>query len=753
MIHLYFLPILAILSLGSFGAEKLRRKKFYEFNFYEWFAESWLIGSFLLIVPMIVTSVLFANRMYHVVYGYYMISLLILLYYVITVTANIRPSQIIKPETITKTTEYKLYSIIIILLMLGYLFIAFLYPERGWDALQFYFPNAIYFYLRDDIPSTINPFTFFPTFKPPSNTLFLVYSFYTTEGFFAQLYPVVFLMSIVCATVIYATDLGISKRKAQISSIFLLTTPAVYVTMIEYSFYQEFPVTFYYSMGIIYYRRGLKNGSLTDFIIASLGISLAVLSKLSGFTIIVLLLILFPIIQNKNEKRIRYILLVALGLFLARKASYDTFIGVGLVIIFILLALLIQLKRTDKNNYSTLKPNSTGLILSVIIYITTLALWIRHMLLFPKTMEFLRKLYFERNSKSISWNFPSNKLLSEVYLENAHGTNFFTAVLAIFIASQFGLFLALPKVIGILKSYNDYPSVNLWLGTFYMLWLAFHSTVSIRYLSIIWIPLSIVTVLGIDEIISFFKVKQYSDHIFLLLIFTNFLFYYSFIPFEFIFLDFHSRLLQYHVSLFRLLIYFSLFWGGAYYILIKLRDRNVGSVKEFDPLSYNNQKGVVILLSAMIVIAPISAQIVVLTYTRYDIDEFQNIWVYDNRQTVQELVDFMIELNYDVDRGTIVVNIPGLGYWLTRPVIDLLFASEYLEVNQSKILVNSNTTEVFLDLKENDIDYVVTLLENHVFYESYTKIFEVDYPFLAVLNSTFGFSMFSNDEFELWQLI
>jgi hypothetical protein len=166
-----------------------------------------------------------------------------------------------------------------------------------------------------------------------------------------------------------------------------------------------------------------------------------------------------------------------------------------------------------------------------------------------------------------------------------------------------------------------------------------------------------------------------------------------------------------------------------------------------------NRNFTIIFLSTLIVVAPISAQIIVFTYTGFDRDEFQDIWIYDNRQEVQELVDYMIELNYDVDRVTVVVNIPGLGYWLNRPVFDLMFVDEYLEVNQSSILINPDINQVYLDLKENNIDYIVTLLEDHVFYESYVERFEVDYPFLGAINSTFAFSMFSNTEFELWQLI
>ena len=291
MFHVYFLPLIAVFAVGTFGVEKIRKQKFYEFNFYEFFAESWLVGSFLLIIPMVLISLFFNNILHRVVYSYYTIALLILLYYILHATTAIKPSQIISNEKIKRITVYNSYTILLILLILGYVFIALLLPERGWDALQFYFPNSIYFFLKDDIPPTVNPFTFFPTFKPPSNTLYLVYFLYTTKGFYANLLPVVFLVAIVCATVTFAMDLGLSKRQAKLASIFLLTTPSIYITMLEYSFYQELPLTFFYSMSIIYYQRGLKTGDRGNFIISSFAASLAVLSKISGFTVIILLII------------------------------------------------------------------------------------------------------------------------------------------------------------------------------------------------------------------------------------------------------------------------------------------------------------------------------------------------------------------------------------------------------------------------------------------------------------------------------
>ena len=112
----------------------------------------------------------------------------------------------------------------------------------------------------------------------------------------------------------------------------------------------------------------------------------AVLSKLSGFTVIILLVILFPITTKDYEKWAKYVLLAILTLFFARKAAYDTFIGTGLVIIAISIGLGLQLRKIKSKNiesYSNLKPYTKGFLLTVTTYSISLIVWIQHMLQFP----------------------------------------------------------------------------------------------------------------------------------------------------------------------------------------------------------------------------------------------------------------------------------------------------------------------------------------------------------------------------------
>ncbi len=95
-------------------------------------------------------------------------------------------------------------------------------------------------------------------------------------------------------------------------------------------------------------------------------------------------------------------------------------------------------------------------------------------------------------------------------VEHSHRVNFVTTVLVIFFGSVFNLFFFPFKLAGFgvaLKKTDTNQwvlSVLIWLFFFYALWLAFFATVSTRYLSVILVPLSILTAIGIFPVLAFF---------------------------------------------------------------------------------------------------------------------------------------------------------------------------------------------------------------------------------------------------------
>ncbi|MHA2090783.1 MAG: hypothetical protein ACW98K_07980, partial [Candidatus Kariarchaeaceae archaeon] len=375
-------------------------------------------------------------------------------------------------------------------------------------------------------------------------------------------------------------------------------------------------------------------------------------------------------------------------------------------------------------------------------------LWIYHMSQFEDHFKVILDTYFSLENRSITWSYPMEVLRSEIFVENAHIASFYSSILVLFVGSQFNLALVLPKAVGIWESRKRYPILNLWLSSFFILWLTYYSNISIRYLSVVWIPLHLVTIIGISQLIQHFGLKQYQDQVYLMFISLNFLFFYPFIPFEFVLDDFHIRMFRYHQSIIRLA-----FYAIAISLLI------IFYIKFFKRLQSSNKNGVSPItrviaggLIAIIIIAPVSFQTTVLISNGFDTNQFRREYVYDNRQSVMELAEY-IKSHYQNDEEiTIIVNIPGLEYFTFRPVIDLYFVNPYLTTDQQAALSATNTSYVIQELLNLHISYVVTLKQDHPFYEPYILRFVTTYPFLSSVEDGYGDLLFENDEFTLWKL-
>ena len=738
------------MALGTYFAEKLRRSNFNSFT--QWYCESLIIGSLLLIFPMLIVGVYFDKLLNRVVFAYFALSLFFLLYYIIRITKSIYPKQI---NSIFFQSRYKdkFLIFLLIFLLLDYTFINFIYPPRGWDALHFYFPNMRYFYLGDDIIAGLNPLNFYPTFKPPANVLFLTYFSYISTGFTSELMPITFLLGITLLCILFADELGINRKIGYYAALVLLTTPAVYMTILEYAYYQELPLTFFYSSGMIYFYKARKNDSYYDYFVASIGFGLASVSKMSGYSFPILLLICFSLPLGRWEKYIRSLILLILIVLLSRKAIFDSYIGIGLFLITIGILIIIQILQNnelvliDKNKRKVL----SGYFLSTVALIILGGTWIIHMLKIPDVVDTLVKFYFQTERSSISWRFNNIDILGEISVENAHVVSFWSTILVIFIGSQFSLFLLLPKVVGIVSAKKDFPILNIWIGVFYILWLAYYSTTSIRYLSVIWIPLSIISVLGISKLITHFEMSDFEDIIFLFIIACNFLFFYPFIPLEYSNEGFHQRYKSYHLSIFRLLIYTIFF----VFIIILLFRGLSKLAKQYKKTNLNNHNFIKIITYVLIIIislSPIAFQSSELISNGFDIGNFREENVYDNRKSVMDLVDFIKSEKIESDEIIIVVNLPGLEYFTNNMVIDLYLTTSYLDSNQLSAITDSNLTRAFGELISNNVRYVITLLSDHAFYEVYVNRYVKTYPFLSSIAPNFGLQVFYNNEFVVWKL-
>lgn len=743
------------MAVGSFIIQKIGGVEVVDFRLGEWFVESFVVGSFLFFYPAVLISLIFDAELNRFIYTYFGISLLIIIYYSVKIINSFKPESFEQMSKWIKSNELGVFSYAVICLLLGFTFINLLYPERGWDALHFYFTNGLYFYLSNDIPPDLNSFSFYPTHKPPVSALLISYNFYINPGFFGHLVPILYFIGLSFLIFRLAEELKLPYRYRLISIITLLLTPAVYMTILEFAYYQELPVAFYFSAGMIYYYIFCKTKRNYHIMISSLGFGLSILSKISGFSFLIILFLVFNIKFSANERVVRIIFLTLLGLFLIRKSLFDIYIGTAFIILITVILLGVQIikqsRGEDHNIILGINSNLLGFILPVVTLVLIGGTWILHMIQIPEVLNSLIDFYGRTGGSSIQYSFPAKENPLEVYTENAQGVSFFVSILSLFVGSQFSLFLAIPKLLGIRKAYNEYPELNLWVGSFFILWLTFYSTVSIRYFSLIWIPLTLLTVVGFKEIVDFFDIKYFERPLLLLGAGINLLFYYPLIPLEFITDSFHDRIFNYHLSIIRLIMYLVTFTVISWIILrqVKKYERNNFGKLENSFLI----KGLTIIIGLIIIIAPVSFQFVQLASVGFDVEEFRSEWAYDNRESVRELSDFIIALQIPLDTVTVVVNFPGLEYFIKRPVIDLLFAVEFLDDDQRSELGNDNITEVYGDLQSRNIRYIIELLDGHVYYSVYVSRFRTLYPFLQLENSTSTQLVYSNSEFGLWELI
>ena len=102
------------------------------------------------------------------VYIYFFIAVAYLIYKIILFIRKKLPEFILSTrKKLLKSMEVLFISVIIVML-LGYIIQASIYPLRGWDFLHFYLPNSFRIFVTGQLVK-INEFNFLPQFKPPLN--------------------------------------------------------------------------------------------------------------------------------------------------------------------------------------------------------------------------------------------------------------------------------------------------------------------------------------------------------------------------------------------------------------------------------------------------------------------------------------------------------------------------------------------------------------------------------------------------------
>ncbi|MDH5645397.1 MAG: glycosyltransferase family 39 protein [Candidatus Heimdallarchaeota archaeon] len=697
-----------------------------------------ILGYASFVLPMVVVGIFFDNSLHHVVYAHFTIGIILILVNLIRNFFALNTSSFQRIKQIS--LKNNLLNIAILIILIDYFFILMIYKERGWDALHFYFPNAVYFYNVDDIPSGINPYSLYPIFKPPLNVLYITYSFYVTKGIpgqaFANLHAFVFL--IFTALLIHRITMELTSTLiiSQTAVLFFLLTPLTYFMIYEYAYYQDLPLMFFYSSAIYFYWKGKDHYSMQY--IGGISTCLAILSKLSGYTVIIVILILFSFSPRYNF--FRYIVIFLLTTFLVYNTIFDRFIGTAAILIILALLLI----RNIRNEPIQSERNFIHFILSMWLPILFGTFWLFYISQNEVMFEFIKQLYIQRENNEIAWYYVATTDPNLVFMENGMSVTFTASILYYFTGSMMGLTWAVFKFLELIKSRSstEFAFLKSWIFSFLIIWYAYFGNVTSRYLTAILVPTSIITAIGLRNLYLRYFHSLNNSHFGLvsfIIIFSATLSYYPFIPLEYMLISsINYRLFLYHTNQLMLLTYLCGFMI-LFFVLSKYINR-------IDFRSNKTKVNVSVGLLALFLIAP---QIGFMHNSGYDIDKFNEDANFFTRENFQEVIN-IIRSASGISDTIVSVNTPGLEYYLVKTVLDLVLI---YDSPLRSVLLTNNLTKLLQDINDFEMNIFVLLEASHVYYEVYVNGIAHIPLIQLILNNTHFENILLNDEFSVYKRI
>ncbi|MHA1464084.1 MAG: hypothetical protein ACTSQ2_03205 [Candidatus Heimdallarchaeaceae archaeon] len=760
------LPIISIMAMG-FLIVDVFKKKIMKINSsdsrIDYFIESLIFGTISLVVPMLIISII-ADKIENTtilerfVYLYITIAFAYLIFKIYRWVRKKLPELVLKKKKVPQGIE-TLFTVIIGLMIIFFTLQGLVYPLRGWDFLHFYLPNSFRIYLTGQL-GMINELNFMPQFKPPVNILLFAYGFFVTQAEMIHLIPILFLVGTVFLCYKIAKLEGLTKKSSLLSSIALLATPFTFFLVYEFQYYQEIYITFFTTAAYFFFRKSLKSETVKsqfyNALLASLALSGCVLSKISGFVIPLVILVAMP--SDMVGKVIRSIIVVGFAFQLIRKSIFEVYLGTG-ILIFLLCAFCIYLIFSSE----TLKFSYKRWLFVLGIYSLPLiaaVLWGLHLLSIPGVQDFLINIYIDVPVTQISLSWTGIALPeTTTYLENAHTATFVSSSFSILIATMFAGTWLFFKIFGFIKAHKKNNELMIWLIFFFVFWQGFFAMGSIRYLSPILVPLTILFVIGIDSVVSFFNKRDgqkrdgFLASIFILA--SAYLSLYPALPFEIISEDFHLRWYHAHTHIWSLLGYIILFNLLTFTLIWKEKQLKIDYSQIFTK-KFNFRKIISGFLIFILFFTPFLAQFALLIDTGFDLDEFNSKYCYFTRETYQELVDSINRLGYPDNLAILTINTPGLEYYTSQPVIDL-FMLGFIEnsglANSTFPLGIENVTRTLEFFEQYDLSIFVALNTSNDWYNAYQDRIYWNYFIYRFINNNEYFTWrFSNQEFIMYTI-
>jgi len=546
-------------------------------------------------------------------------------------------------------------------ILLVYFIDAMISPLRGWDALQFYLPNARIYVLDNRFTLGTNPLTFYPMFKPPLTSILFGYSFAVVGEFHLQVFPLFYMSLIPYVCIKIANLLFEDQRIGYFAAILLSTMTFSFQILLEFYYYQEIFLTLFVNTSFYYYLKFRASGDRYHLILAMVSIVLSALAKLSGIIVFPFMALIFREFIHRYFSAFGVFLAT---LFLTYKAAVDIYIGTALVVFGIGMYIIWSLIRHEdnlpqlelKDQLIFLSPGIAGSILGFIGF--------AFLAFTSGSLDFWARYIFKGKSSSIQWYFPEVKMPeSTIWFEYTAQSSFYAAIFFLFTGMIFVSGWMFYKIWGMWKMEMIYPFLNRWIWMFFIIWLTYFSAnSSSRYLSFILIPISIVTSKGMLEFARVVKIItrwEFNDSV---VIWFNgilpFFYHYPTVPFEYV-LETHAlRLYHHHLYQYKLLLYAIAFFliGIA---LLKLADRL---------RTQRYQKILAILMVFMVLLPTILAYMV----SDFSTEKIQTGLFHHTRTEMNMIVDYLNSQGMSKDDLIMTIDTPGLAFRTGVPSYDLM---------------------------------------------------------------------------------
>ena len=761
------LPIISILAIGSLEVDILKKwilKVKTSETFLEYLLESLILGTISLIIPMLAVGIL-ADRidsskiLERFVYIYFAIGLAYLVFKVYMWIRKKLPSIVLRERKKLAKSVETLFLVIVLLMLLFYTLQGLVYPLRGWDFLHFYLPNSFRVYITGQL-GEINELNFYPQFKPPLNVLLYAFVFFVTQSEMLHLVPLMYLAGTAYLCYKIARAEGLSKRNGLIASVAFLATPFVFFLIYEFQYYQETYVMFFTTAAFYYFRKFFKEektkNKLYFALLVSFALSGCVLSKVSGFIIPIIIFVAMP--SDKVGKAFRILIIVGFSAQLIRKSIYDIYLGTGIFIILLSIYCVYLVIKSETLPFSYKRWGFISGIYSLPLAIGMF--WGLYILTIPGVRDILFDLYVNVQYNQISLKWPGIALpATETYLENAHTANFASSSFSILIATMFAGTWALFKIIGFIKSNNKYNELLLWVVFFFVFWQGFFAKGSIRYMSPIIVPLTIIFIIGLISLIEFFNKRDGKDRDgFLAIIFiiaSAYLSLYPIMPFEIVSETFHMRWYLAHSKFGSLIGYILLFSVFTVFLIWKEKELKL-SFSQIYSKKFNVRKIASGFLIFILFFVPFGAQAALLIYVNFDMNAFQSEYCYYTRADYMELVDAINRLGFSDDQVVITINTPGLEYYSSQPVIDMFMLSLIKDAglgNTTFPLSVQNVTKMLGFFETYNVAIFVTLNKTNDWYPAFLVQYYWHYFIYRFLYNNLFFNLrFTNSEFVMFTI-